>query len=182
MSEPSFSEHTEMPLPAGETPTQPQLFTPEINVLLLTWVTFFALLAILYKFAWKPILAGLDKREEGIRRSVDEAEKIHGEYEKVEEEKKKILNHADQEAKGIILQSRKAAVVAANVVEQKAKEEAQILLENAQREIKAEVEKAESSLRQKSVEMVMSLASRLVQENLDSVKNRKLVEKALDEI
>ena len=36
---------------------------------ILTWVVFFALFAILYKFAFKPILGALDQREAKIKQA-----------------------------------------------------------------------------------------------------------------
>ena len=53
------------------------LLMPETLMVILTWVTFFILLFILQKFAWKPILAGLKKREDYIRKSLEDADKIN---------------------------------------------------------------------------------------------------------
>jgi F0F1-type ATP synthase membrane subunit b/b' len=39
-------------------------------------LVFLILLAILYKFVFKPILAGLDKREQDIRQAVENADRI----------------------------------------------------------------------------------------------------------
>ena len=50
--------------------------TPDVTMIVLTWATFFTLFFVLYKFAWKPILTALDNREESIRRSVEEVQKI----------------------------------------------------------------------------------------------------------
>ena len=57
------------------------LLSLDPGVLIWTWVTFFILLFILYKFAWKPILGGLAAREKKIRESLENAEKIKQELE-----------------------------------------------------------------------------------------------------
>ena len=158
------------------------LMNPDITLLILTWVTFFLLLAILQKFAWKPILAGLAQREETIRRSLEDAEKTRQELERIEETRQEIITKADDQAKTIVTESRQAAHNASKVITEKTKEGAQIILENANREVKAEFARAQEKLRQESAETAVALASKLIEENLDNTKNRKLVEKLIKKI
>ena len=152
------------------------------QMVLWTWVTFGLLLVVLYKFAWKPILSGLDQREKDIRESVENAEKIRTELEQIEGKREKLIKEADDKAKEIVATARKAAVEASKVIENKAKEEANILLENANREIKAAREKAEAMLRRDSAELAITLAGRLIGENLDDNKNRALTEQLITKI
>jgi F-type H+-transporting ATPase subunit b len=180
--QPNLHESTEVARSPAEARHEVNLLNPEIQVMLLTWVTFFVLLSILYKFAWKPILQTLDDREEGIRRAVEEADKTRAEYEQIEETRKKLIAEAQDQAKGIVDQSRKAAVNAAKVIEQKTKEQAAIVLENAQREIKSEKDKADAILRQESVETAILLAEKIIAENLTDERNKKLVSRLLKEI
>jgi len=167
---------------ASEHSPKPGLFSPDVSMMLLTWVTFFALLAILYKFAWKPILTALDNREEMIRRSVEDAEKIRLQLAKASEDCKKLLDEAQDKAKTIVDQSRKAAVEAAKVIDQKTRDEVQILLENATSEIKAAKEKAQAELREESVQIAINLAGKIVQENFDNNKNREFVNRLLKQL
>lgn len=152
------------------------LLSPDVTIFLLTLVTFFLLLAVLYKFAWKPILSALDKREDEIRKSVEEAARIKAELEKISEERAKVLREAEAKSKEILAESRKGAVEAAKVIQEKAKEEAGILLENARREIKDETEKAQALLRKESAHLAVGLAAKLIQENFDDEKNKKLID------
>ena len=147
-----------------------------------TWVTFGLLLVILYKFAWNPILSALDKREQGIRESVENAEKIRSEMEQLEEKKRSIIKEADDKAKEIVDTARKAAVEASKVIENKAKEESKILIENANREINAAKEKAEASLRQESADLAIALAGKLIRENLNDERNKKLTNQLIHEM
>ena len=152
------------------------------QMLLWTWVTFGLLLIILYKFAWKPILSGLDKREKDIRESVENAEKIRTDLEQIEGKREKLIKEADDKAKEIVATARKAAVEASKVIENKAKEEAKILLENANREINASREKAEAILRRDSADLAIALAGKLISKNLDDDKNRLLTEQLIQKI
>jgi len=151
-------------------------------MMILTWVTFFSLLAILYRFAWKPILAGLEEREDRIRQAVDNTQKIQEELAKINMSRQQILSEADEKAKEIVAQSRKAAIEAAKIIEHKTKEDVQILLENAQFEINAAKEKAEAELREESARIAVALAGKIIQENLDTPKNRQFVDRLIKEI
>ena len=170
-----------------ETPSNPpakegDFMDPHATMLVLTWITFFALLAVLQKFAWKPILNGLDKREEDIRKAVEHAEQIKNELAQIEQKRSEVLTEAAHKAKEIVDQSRKAAIEAANTIQQKAREESKILFENAQREIKESVEKARADLREETAHMAVHLAGKLIQENLDKDKNQKLITQLIKQI
>jgi len=158
------------------------LFTPDVTMLILTWVTFFLLLAILQKYAWKPILAALEIREKSIRDSVDNAQRLETELAKLDEKQNAMIAEVEQKSKEIIDQSRKAATEAAKTIQSKAKEEAQILLENAKREIDNEKEKAQAELRSESAQIAVELAEKILEENLDEKKNRKLIDQFLKQI
>ncbi len=151
------------------------ILTPEVTMVILTWVSFISLLVILHKFAWKPILKSLEEREKNIRDSVEHAERIKAELQSVQEQRDKILNEAYAKSKEVVDQSRQAAIEAARVIERKAKEEAQIILENARTEIRVEKERIQDDLKKEVTSWVIQLTSKLVHENLDDEKNRKLV-------
>jgi len=158
------------------------LLTPEINVTILTWIAFFALLAVLYKYAWNPILEGLNKREAYIRKSLEDADKVKREMEQIETKCRELLAQADAQAKEIVNRSRKAAQEAVKVIEEKSRSETQIMLENAKREILQEKEKASADLKQECVRIAITLASELIHKNLDEKKNREFVDELIEEI
>ena len=137
---------TEQPGHPAEAEHQKEFISFEAQVLILTWVTFLIVLVILQKYAWKPILAALDAREDSIRKSVDEADRIHKELGELDVKKAEILRKAEDEARTIISQARQAAHEASKAIEQKTREESQILLENARREIKNDLAKAKEEL------------------------------------
>ena len=158
------------------------LLNPDLAMLLLTWVVFFLLLGILYKFAWKPILVALDAREQSIRKSVDDVERIKREVEAIEQTRKQLINAAHTESKEIIDRSRNAARDAANIIEQKARETAKISLENALRDIREETQKAQAQLRSEGAHIAIELASKLIEENMDTERNQKTVNRLIKEI
>ncbi|HBR15774.1 MAG TPA: ATP synthase F0 subunit B [Candidatus Omnitrophica bacterium] len=167
---------------ASQAATDPGVLSPDVGMTLLTWVTFFLLLAILNKFAWKPILNRLDQRAEEIKKSLENADRIKEELAAIHQKQAQLIKEAETRAHEIIDQSRKAAVEAANVIRHKAKEETKISLENALREIKDEKEKAQAFLREESARIAVSLAGKLLEQNLDDEKNRRFINQMIKEI
>jgi len=161
---------------------EPGALDPNVSMAILTWVTFFTLLAVLHKFAWKPILAALDTREKDLRDAIENADKVKAELESLDQKRNDILFQAEAKSKELIVQSRKAAVEAAKTIEHKAKEEAKIILENARREIHEQVQKAQADLREESSRIAVALAGKIIEENLDTEKNRKLVNQLIKDI
>ena len=155
------------------------ILSPDVSMLILTWVTFAILLSILYKFAWKPILMALDAREESIRKSLDDAQKARDELARVNDQSRQIISEADQKAKEIVERSRRAATEAAQAIERKAKEEVTILMTNAETEITAMQKKAQMALRQESIDLAVSLAGKLIREKMDSAKEQKLIDQLI---
>ena len=57
-------------------------FTPivaDLNLFLFTWIVFGVVIIVLSKFAWKPLAAKLDERENRIASGLEEAEKAREE-------------------------------------------------------------------------------------------------------
>lgn len=161
---------------------KPGILNADAKMVGFTWLTFFLLLVILYKFAFKPILAALDAREESIGRSVKEAQRIKEELVAIEEKRNEIMRQAQFESKRIIDDSRKAAVEAAKTITHKAREDSQILLENAKREIDEIRDSVQSQLKEQSIRIAVELASKLIAENLDEEKNKNLINRYIGKI
>ncbi len=137
---------------------------------------------ILKKFAWQPILDGLEKRENDIRASIENAERIRGELAELDAKRTTALADADAKAKEILDAARKAAQEAARVIEHKARDEANILLDNARREVKTATDKARAVLRQEAAELSVGLAGKILKDQLDSTRARALNDRLIQEL
>ena len=73
------------------------LVQPDPGLFIWTILTFLVLLALLGKFAWRPLLAALEAREATIRKSLDDAEKTRQELERVQQESRQIVLQARAE-------------------------------------------------------------------------------------
>ena len=163
----------------SEVEKDPAFFKPDVSLMILTWVAFAVLLVILKKFAWGPILEGLEKREADIRKSVSDADRIRQEMEHLAETKRQVLIEARQQSEALIEESRHAAREAGKGIEKQAKDQAQIIFENAQREARDAANQAYANLKKQSADMIVDLTSKLVRENMTNDKNKKIVEELI---
>lgn len=147
-----------------------------------TSLTFILLLILLTKFAWKPILSALKQREDAIKDSLEQAEKAKDEAKQILAQNQNSLSKAEDESKKIIEQSR---IFAQNLKDQKikdSKEEAKKLIEEAAAEIDRKKNAAFDELKNQIAEISVQAAEKILRENLDAEKNKKIVDKYINEI
>ena len=156
----------------------------DLNFGLFVWtsIVFLALLGILWRFAWGPILAAVDERERRIQGTLDEAAAQRQEAARLLEEHRKQMADARRQAQDIVAGARDAGERLRGEIEAKAREEGDRLLERARSEIERERDLAVETLRREAVELAMSAASKLLRRNLDAEADRKLVEEYRQEL
>src|SRR4051812_43140256 len=111
------------------------LVQPDPGLFIWTIVTFLVLLGLLAKFAWRPLLEALDKRQESIRKSLDDALQARQELERVQAESAQVVRQARVEADAIISRSRTDAERLREEMKLKAREDADGIVRNAERQI-----------------------------------------------
>lgn len=158
------------------------LVQPDPGLFIWTILTFVVLLVLLGKFAWKPLLAALDRRHEMIKDSLDDARKAQQELERLQQESKQIISGARVEAQSILAKTRSEAEKLKGEMRQKAKEEADSIVRNAEKRIQVETEKAISKIRGEVVELSLLVASKLMEKNLSKEDNQSLIEESLKQI
>ena len=152
------------------------------GLFLWTILTFLVLLGLLGKFAWKPLLAALEKRHEMIKNSLDDAQKAKTELERLQQESKEIISEARVEAQSIVAKSRSEAEKLKGELRQKAKEEADSIVRNAEKQIQVERDKAISEIRSEVVDLSLLVASKLIKKNLSKEDNQSLIEESLKQV
>jgi F-type H+-transporting ATPase subunit b len=155
------------------------LVQPDPGLYIWTIATFLILLALLAKFAWRPLLAALDERQQAVRQSLDEARKAREEVQRVQADAARILNEARSQAESIIADTRADANRLRDELRQKAQADAASLLRNAERQIELDTARALQTIRQEAVELSVTLASKLLQRNLTRDDNERLIEDTL---
>jgi F-type H+-transporting ATPase subunit b len=158
------------------------LVQPDPGLFIWTIITFLVLLALLAKFAWKPLLQALEGRQERIRRSLEDADKARQELERLQQESTKIMQQARIEAESIVAQTRADADRLREELKQKAKEEADNILRNAQQQIQLQTRQAIQQIRHEVADIAVLLASKLLERNLAKEDNARLIDDTLKQI
>lgn len=158
------------------------LVQPDPGLFIWTIVTFLVLLALLAKFAWRPLLEALDKRQESIRKSLDDAQRARQELEQIHQEAKRILGIARTEAEAIVATTRADAERLREELKQKARAEATNLVKSAERQIEMETARALQQIRQEAVDLSVAIASKLIRRNLTKEDNARLIDETIGQL
>src|SRR5262245_32912704 len=158
------------------------LVQPDPGLFIWTIVTFLVLLALLAKFAWRPLLAALDDRQNTIRKALDDAQQAKQELERLNEESARIIRSARAEADAILAASRADGERLREELRTKARGEAAALVRNAERQIELETERALQQIRHEAIDLSVMIASKIIQRNLSKEDNERLIDEALRQV
>ena len=158
------------------------LIQPDPGLFIWTIVTFLVLLALLAKFAWRPLLQALESRQERIRNSLEDAERARQELERLQQESAKMMQQARIEAESIVTQTRADAERLREELKQKAKDEADKILRNAQQQIQLQTRQAIQQIRHEVADIAVLLASKLLERNIAKEDNARLIDDTLKQI
>jgi F-type H+-transporting ATPase subunit b len=159
----------------GEATDAPTPFDINTGVIFWTVLIFGILMVLLWRFAWPSILKSVEERERRIQKQLEDAERANAEAQRLLEEHKKTVAAARTEAQDMIAKAKQVAQKERETLLAKAREEYEALLVRARKDIEAEKDKALVALRREAVELSIAAASRVIESNLDTEANRKLV-------
>lgn len=161
-------------------PGDPNAIEVNPDLVLFTIGIFVVLLLVLGRFAWKPIIAALDARDQGIADDIESARLGNEKAQKVLQDYENQLEHAGEEVKQMLAQAKADAATARQKILDEANAEAQRQRDRAIAEIEAAKDQAVRALAEKSVESAVSLAGNLVGRELNRDSHQKLIEDSLD--
>jgi len=158
------------------------LVQPDPGLFIWTILTFLVLLLLLAKFAWRPLLAALESRQEGIKKSLEDADRAKQEMAKLHQESARILEQARIEADAILTKTRSDGERLREELKVKAKEEADTIIRNAEQQIQLQTRQALQHVRHEVADLSVMIASKLLQRNLAKEDNDRLISQALSQI
>jgi F-type H+-transporting ATPase subunit b len=152
------------------------LMAIRINLMFWTLIIFLLLFFLLRRLAFPAIFAAVEQREKALEDAIASAKRDREEAQRLLEEHRQQIEAARGEAQKLIADGRAVAEKMRNDMIEQTHQEQQSLLERARREIDAERERAVAQLRREAVNLAIAGASKVIEQNLDSTKNRQLVE------
>lgn len=155
-------------------------FSPGLFVV--STILLLALIALMVKFAWKPILTSLNEREEGIQGALDAAEKAKHEMQNLQADNQKLLQEARLERETMLKEARELKSQMIADAEAEAKSQANKMISQAQEAITSEKKAAMAELKSHVAGLSLDIAEKVVRNELSNKdKQLKLVEDMLGE-
>ena len=158
------------------------LIEPQIGTIFWTLVTFLAMLVLLGRFAWKPLLGALDAREASIRDSIDQAKKQREEAESLLQQQRELLAEAHRERAAALAEGRREADQLKAEMLEEARKQRDTLLRQTEEQMQAGLRQARGELRAVAADLAIQAAEKLLSRNLDDSAHRKLVEDYLADL
>ncbi|HLN53176.1 MAG TPA: F0F1 ATP synthase subunit B [Lentimicrobium sp.] len=160
-----------------------ELVNPGIGLIFWMTLAFALLLLILGKFVWPPVMRALKDREVAIEQSLHQAEAARREMENLQFTNEKLLKEAKEERDALLRDARKVREKLIDDARDRAAQEAERILESARERIQHEKMAAITDLKNQVANLSVEIAEKLISQELsDPAKNKKFVEKSLDNI
>lgn len=154
-----------------------------INATLIAQIlNFLILLAILAKFAYKPLLNVMEERRNRIANDLDSAEKTRLEAESLKAEYTQQLADARQQATEIVEKANKIAQNLHDEMVEQARVEKEEMMASAKERIEQEKQQAMLDIRSEVIALSTMIAGKIVDQKLNSAEDKKLVAAAADTV
>lgn len=145
-------------------------------------LNFLVLVFVLAKFAYKPLMNVMEERKNKIASDLEAADKAKGEAEAVKAEYASKLAEAKQEAQVIIENARKSAQAAHDKIMADTKAEQEQVIASAKETIALEKKKAMGDIRAQVINLSLVAASKIVEQKLGSEEDKQMAGKIVDSL
>lgn len=162
---------------AGE--EAPSLLAGDLGNSVWTLVIFIVVLVVLGKFAWGPILKGLQTRESFIREALEKAKHDRVAAEERLKEYEARLAASRAEATALVEEGRRDAEVVKRRIEAAGKEEADKMIARAKREIHIATVTATQDLYNLSAKLATQLAAQVIGRELNTQDHQRLIDEGI---
>ena len=147
-----------------------------------TIVTFIIAAIVLRLTAWKPILELVSEREKQIESNIESAKRERAAAEALLAEQKKEIAEARREAAEMMRKNQADMERFREELMAKSRHEAEQLKADAERVIREEQSKAVAEVKGIAVDLAIDIATKLLGEQLDGPKQRKLAEQFIEQL
>lgn len=157
----------------------------EFSIGLFFWQTliFIALIFLLRKFAWKPILDAINEREDGIKSALESAEKARQEMASLQSDNEETLKKARAERDTLLKEAREIKQKLIDEAKNEANKEAKKIIVQAQETIVSEKNAAIVDLKKQVANLSVDIAEKVLEEKLSDDKDQmKLVKELVKDV
>ena len=138
----------------------------QTDLALWSFAVFLLLLFLLTKFAWKPIMEGLDKREQGIADTIAATRAANEEAKSMLASYERRLAEASDEVRGMLEEARRDAEATKQAIVAEARKAADDEQSRAKREIGLATDDALSKIAERAGELAVDVAGKFLRQKL----------------
>lgn len=149
------------------------LITPGTGLIFWQLIGFLGLLFILIKFAWKPMLAALEEREDSIESALKSAEIARNEMANLKAENEKLLADARLERDAILAKANEASVKMIESAKEESVKAGNEMIEKAKVVIETEKKAALAEVKTQVATLTLEVTEKLLRKNLSDQKEQK---------
>lgn len=143
------------------------LLTPSIGLVFWTTISFIALLLILKKYAWKPMLSAIHERERSIEDALNKAELAKQEMSRLSSENEQLLKQARIERDEILKEAKELKDQIVNEAKTQAQVEGAKLIEKAKIEINNQKIAALDEVKNQVAALSLDIAEKILRKQFD---------------
>jgi len=175
---PAWADETAHGDPTGhaEAGGSPNIMNVDPGLMIWTVVTFVLLLVVLRLTAWKPLVGAMEAREQRIRDTIEDADRVKSEANELMARYQTMLNEAKSEAQAIIEEGKADALKVKKKIVDETRRETEASKERAKREIALATDEAKKQLWAESSKLSTLLAEKILQRNLNEADQQQLIE------
>lgn len=156
--------------------------TIDVWTLIFTWGNLLILFLLMKKFLFGPVRKMMLDRENEVKALYADAESAKTSAEELKKSYEDSLKDAKEEAQEIIKNATKSAALKSEEIISEAHETASGIIERADKQIEAEKRNAENELKDEVSALAVSIASKIIEKELDEEKHKELINSFIDKM
>lgn len=160
----------------------PQVFKDAIPEILTQLLGFLIVFWVLKTFAFKSILAVVDARRKKIEDEFSGLEHKKRSLEELEKDYRLKLEKIEDQARLRIQEAANVGIALARDIQDKARQDAQKMVDRSHAEIVQDIAKAKLTMRGELVELSALISEKIIRERLDAKEHEKLVDQFLKDL
>jgi F-type H+-transporting ATPase subunit b len=162
-------------------PEKDDLFKGWLDLSIWTIVVFLVLLFVLRRYAWGPLMEGLDRREASIRSAMDDAKAAREDTIRLRGEMQSEINKANEKVRAIMDETRQHAEQLKADIAAQGKAELQTEKDRLYHELSVSKDQALHSIWTQAADLATLISSKAVGRSLSNEDHRRLLDEALAE-
>ena len=144
-----------------------------------SFAVFLMLMLLLSTVAWKPIMNGLDAREQGIADMIAATQNAHDDAKNQLASYERRLAEASEEVKGMLDEARRDAETTKQTIVTEAREAANEEKQRAKKEIEMARDDAIAQLAEKAGDLAIGVAEKFIREKISAEDKNRLVRESV---